>query len=104
MAVRFVPNPVAGAELARTPEMMAFLLAKATEAAEASKAIAPVRTGRYRAGIGASVEPGRARINAFYFTSHWIEFGTGQPGPTPAFAPLRRGAEAVGLRLSGAGP
>lgn len=29
----------------------------------------------------------------------WIEFGTGAPGPTPAHAPLRRGAQAMGLRL-----
>jgi hypothetical protein len=29
----------------------------------------------------------------------WIEFGTGPPAPTPPYAPLRRGAQAVGLLL-----
>ena len=42
-----------------------------------------------------------ARINANDFKSAFIEFGTGEPGPTPAFAPLRRGCEAAGLNLRG---
>lgn len=29
----------------------------------------------------------------------WIELGTGQPGPTPAYAPLRRAARSMGLVL-----
>ncbi len=102
MAVKFVPNPAIGPILARTPEMMAVLLAAAEAGAAAARSIAPVgATGKYRDGIGAEVEPGRARINANDYKSNWIEFGTGQPGPTPAFAPLRRGAEMAGLRLTG---
>ena len=100
MAVKFVPTPGIGPIIARTPEMMAFLLAAAEVAAMAAQSIAPVGTGAYRDGISAEVEPGRARVNANDWKSVFIEFGTGQPGPTPKFAPLRRGAEMAGLRLS----
>jgi hypothetical protein len=101
MTVRFKPNPLAGAILAKTPEMMAFLLGLAESAASAAQSIAPVGTGAYRDSIDAEVEPGKARVNANDWKAVFIEFGTGQPGPTPKFAPLRRGAEMTGLRLSG---
>lgn len=39
------------------------------------------------------------RVTAKDRISGFIEFGTGEPGPTPAFAPLRRGAMMAGYRL-----
>lgn len=103
--MRFVPNPQAPALLARTTEMVEFLGVVAEAAAENARGFAPVRSGSYRDGIEgqAGIVEGQAegRVNARDFKSGWIEFGTGQPGPTPAFAPLRRGADATGLKLIG---
>lgn len=42
-----------------------------------------------------------ARVNAFKFTSHWVEFGSVH---NPPFAPLRRAVESVGyLRFKDSG-
>lgn len=102
MATRFRYNPAATAELARTLEMVETLRARAEDAAEESRAIAPVDTGEYRDSITAEagIEGGfaRGRVNAGKFTAGWLEFGTSD---TPTFAPLRRGAEAAGLSLRG---
>jgi hypothetical protein len=101
MTVRFKPNPLAGAILSKTPEMTAFLYGLAETAVSAAQSVAPVRSGEYRDSIAAYPGVGKARVQASDFKAVWIEFGTGQPGPTAAFAPLRRGAEAAGLQLSG---
>jgi len=101
MALRFKANPAAGPELARTAEMMAFLLKTAQSVAGTAQAIAPRRTGAYASSITADAEPGRARVNANDFKAVWIEFGTGQPAPTPAFHVLSRAAESMGLRVVG---
>jgi len=62
----------------------------------------PYETGEYVSQIKgeAGLENGIAvgRVNAYKFTSHWIEYGTSD---TPAFAPLRRGAESAGLPVYG---
>lgn len=46
------------------------------------------RTGRY---VG--------EVVAQKYTSVWIEFGTGLPGRTPVFAPLRKAVNSLGLRF-----
>ena len=101
MAIRFKPNPAAGAELAKAPEMMAFLLADANIAAETARSQAPRLTGAYAASIHAEVEAGRARVIADDEKAVWIEFGTGHPGPTPAFHVLSRSVESLGIRMVG---
>lgn len=102
MAVRFKYNPAATAQLARTAAMVETLREKAEDSAEQSRAIAPVDTGEYRDSITATagISKGFAigRVNAGKFTAGWLEFGTSD---TPVFAPLRRGAEAAGLRIGG---
>lgn len=43
------------------------------------------------------------RIRATDWKSRWIEYGTGPPAPTPAFAPLRKAAISVGLKAHARG-
>ncbi len=97
MPIQFIPNPAVGQEVAVTPEMAAALLGIAEVAVEVAKSVAPVATGAYRDSIHAEGEIGKATIIADDEKAKWIEFGTGEPGPTPAFAPLRRGADVIGL-------
>lgn len=104
--IKFVPNPAVGVELRADPLLLAVMKTKAEAAANAAKAVAPVgATGDYAASIGVGeAEYGGfpvATVEATDFKARWIEFGTGQPGPTPAFAPLRRGAEGAGLIVTG---
>ena len=75
---------------------------------EGVQGVAPVGSGaggHYRdmLEVEATIENGvsTAHVVAMKFTALWLEFGTGAPGPTPAFAPLRRGAEAAGFRVTG---
>ncbi len=98
MPVTFIPNPLVGAELAETAEMEAALLSSAEMAAEAAQALAPVLTGAYRDSIHAEAEEGEARLVADVPYAVYVEFGTVD---TPAFSPLRRGAEAAGLHPTG---
>lgn len=104
--IRIIPNPAGIALLARTPFMSAEMLDRADEVAENAKSVAPYgegEGGHYRdmirtAPIVAKGVAG-ARVNAWKFTSGFIEFGTSD---TPIFQPLRKGAEMAGLSL-GAG-
>lgn len=103
---RFVPNPKFAQEIGRSVQMVRFLHDIAEEVAETVRSIGPVGDSpagaRYVDQIEAvsGIDKGRAigRVNAKKFTSHWIEFGTTR---TRAHAPLRRAAEANGLRLRG---
>lgn len=67
---------------------------------------APVDTGRYAAGIKvrrakpANGLPAR-QVVATDFKSHWIEFGTGKPGPTDEHAPMGKTAHHFGGTLDG---
>jgi hypothetical protein len=94
-------------ELVRDRELGATLLTVATAAADAARSFAPARTGHYRDSLHAELDLTMEGYAAFVvsddFKAVWIEFGTGEPKPTPAFQPMRRGAESAGLRL-GVGP
>ena len=104
MTYRFTYNRAVEVELANTPAIAAHLLGQATEAATAAKALAPVDDADYRdsirAEVGKELRGYQARVNAYDFKAHWIEFGTGAPFPTRAYAPLRRGAETTGLNVT----
>lgn len=62
----------------------------------------PVDDGEYAASVQVYKKkmtvngmPAR-RVGATDFKAHWIEFGTGQPGPTQAFAPRAKTAAHFG--------
>lgn len=107
MAGRFVVTPGAEHRLARTPEMLAQLRAAADRiAAEArrnaprSDALPPGRRRHYVDGIAATAGIDKdgpvGRVNAFHFTSWWIEAGSVHNQP---YAPLRRALDAMRGRL-----
>lgn len=99
--VRYVPNRSGLDALKRTTDMLKFLEDRAQEAANAAKSYSPIRTANYLESIGATskVDGGEARgyVYAKDFKALWIEFGTED---TPTFAPLRKGAEAAGLKVT----
>lgn len=79
---------------------------RAKEVQAAARSFAPVRTGEYAASIKVRKLPDigglpMRRVVATDFKSHWIEFGTGEPGPTAASAPMEKAANAFGGTLDG---
>lgn len=106
--VHFIPNRAGIAAIDQTAQMVEGMKTFAEKIIEGVRSVAPVGSG---AGghyvdmleVEADVESGVAtgHVVAMKFTALWLEFGTGAPGPTPAFAPLRRGAEAAGFRVTG---
>lgn len=66
------------------------------------RSIAKVDTGEYAASIKVYKKyllvngmPGK-RVAATDFKAHWIEYGTGEPGPTKAYAPRAKTAAHFG--------
>jgi hypothetical protein len=94
------PNPMFEKELLRTLILEPDLKQASDDIADAAKAAAPVDEGDYRDGIETETGMGKdgiqGRVNATWWTSHFIEFGTDD---TPTFAPMRRGAEAAGYSV-----
>lgn len=94
----FTANPQIAQLLMRSEQMKIMLLAQAGRGVAKARILAPEQSGDYKRSITAvaGLEGGsmRSRIVAKDFKAGWIEFGTVK---TPAFAPLRRGAEAAGL-------
>lgn len=87
-------------------QIEAGVQAYAEEVRDYIKGEAPVRGGSYAAGI--VVRPGKRenglpsrRVVATDFKSHWIEFGTGDPGPTSEHAPMGKAAQHFGGTLDG---
>jgi len=100
--IRYVPNPAAPREIEASLFMKVALESAAKMAAGRAKDFAPVDSGDYRDSIvGESVDVGGrwiGRVWAKDWKSGWIEFGTVRE---QAHATLRRGCEAVGLRVRG---
>jgi hypothetical protein len=75
----------------------------AEEIADEARELAPVDEGDYIAGIeatgGTDSESAMGRVNANDWKSGLVEFGTGSPGPTARYAPLRRAVQQLGLRI-----
>jgi len=100
--VKFIPNPAGIFALANSAIVVQAVEALASAIAEAAKANAPYDSEsdgpHYRDLI--IVEdgeiPGTKVVVASKFTSYWLEVGTED---TPAFAPLRKGADQVGVVL-----
>lgn len=66
------------------------------------KSVSPVRSGKYAASVKVvkKARRGKGKVGATDFKAHWIEFGTGEPGKTKAFAPGQKTAEHFGGSLS----
>ena len=96
----FVPDKDLERKLMESQQVADGLLPLAEQAVTIAVSNAPERTGHYKDGIkaisgvnddGVAV----ARIVGYDFKSHWIEFGTGPPQPTPPLNILRNAVEAV---------
>jgi hypothetical protein len=66
------------------------------------RSVSPVGLGAYAASVKVFNKSSNvkgmpaARVGATDFKAHWIEFGTGKPGPTEAFAPRAKTAAHFG--------
>lgn len=101
---RFIPDRTGIAAIGRSEEVREQLEERAREAADRARRIAPALSGDYANSItavsGVEGSSALARVIADDWKAVFIEFGTGPVAPTPAFAPLRRGAEAAGLQVT----
>lgn len=99
--VVYKPNEAEVQMLGRSTAFMSFVEELADKAASAAKSSAPVLTGAYRDSIksDARILEGKATglIYAEDFKAVWIEHGT---ETNPTYAPLRKGAEQAGLKVS----
>ncbi len=96
---RFVPNPRYEAQAKRDPQMRAMLRNRAAKAAQEVERIGRTFARSYKATVeetadGVRIEGNTDGINA----ASWAEFGSQN---NPAYAPLRRGTEAAGLKIKG---
>lgn len=92
MNVRFVRNPTFERELQDEAEFVGAMRTITQSVANNARTFAPKGTGYY-------VRHLHARDNTVYtddFAGHLIEWGSKN---NPAYAPLRRGVRAAGLRL-----
>lgn len=99
--VVYRPNEPEVQMLGRSTALIAFVEDLADRAANAAKTFAPVLSGAYRDSINsdARILEGKATglIYAEDFKAVWIEHGT---ETNPTYAPLRKGAEQAGLKVS----
>lgn len=104
MSVRFKPNPNFLRDLQRSREGRAALKEIAGGLADTAQGLGRAVADSYtteveevddKVVVTANTDSGPNVTDA----AGWIEFGTGPPGPTPAHAPLRRAADAEGLKL-----
>lgn len=105
MATKVVINPVFLKVAPLAVGVQAVLQAVGEKIVEAARASFesephPFSTGAYLESIEVQDGdvPGSKRVIATDWKSNWVEFGTEH---SPAFAPLRRGADSVGVVLVG---
>lgn len=68
----------------------------AQQLANHAKSISPVDHGDYAAAWKAEQRNGETRAINRNYKAHWIEYGTGAPGPTRVFAVAEKTAHAFG--------
>lgn len=105
--MRYVPNPFYAEEVARSVALDAVLKETADSVKSHVEQLAPYDPDDSQPHYVERLESTTAvddgarrvgRVNAWKYTSGWIEFGTEHMA---AQAPLRRGAEAAGLHVIG---
>lgn len=108
--VKYVPNPNSTAALGLSQGMARIMELRGAAAAQIVREIGPVDpktpdgehyVDQITSVVGIRRGKFYARVNANKWTSGLIEFGTGGSTPTPAFAPLRRAVELLGLVVIG---
>lgn len=88
-------------EVKRSPEMRAVIRSRAKKVAEEAERIGRQVAPSYRTTVDEEDHVTRVSANTGGINAAgWIEVGTGAPSPTPAYAPLRKGAEAAGLKTA----
>lgn len=92
---RFVPNPRFEQQVSKSREMKRALREATEPALREAQRLAPVDTGEYRDSLQIVEDANGVRLMSDDDKASYIEFGTSD---TPAFAPLRKGTEAAGLR------
>jgi hypothetical protein len=67
------------------------------------KAQTPVDEGHAAASVKVTkkAKGGRGLVSMTDYKAHWLEYGTGEPGPTNAFAPGEKTARHFGGTLKG---
>lgn len=65
------------------------------------RSVSPVESGRYAASVKVlkKARNGEGVVGSRDFKAHWVEFGTGEPGPTAAAAPGEKTAHHFGGTL-----
>lgn len=93
---RWIANTRAAAELRRDPEVHSKVVAAARSAERMARVSAPRTSGAYAGSIFVDNDGERVVLASDDPGAVWIEVGSVN---NPAFAPLRRGVSAAGLRL-----
>ena len=68
-----------------------------------AKSVSPVDHGDFAAAwkVTKKARGGKGEVGNKNFKAHWIETGTGEPGPTKAYAPGQKTASHFGGNLDG---
>ena len=96
----FKPNKNLKRNLMREPGFRADVMRKAQAVQGHAAALAPRKTGDFARSIKVEPTPEGARVYTDIWYGHWVEYGSKNQPPS---APLRRGAQAAGLRLEESG-
>lgn len=92
----FIPNPLFDVQQKLDPEYLDGLMEHAKGLADTVKSKAPVATGDYVRSIRALRTLTSVTVGTNDFAGHIVEWGSIN---SPAYAPIRRGVLAAGLRL-----
>lgn len=93
----FIPNRDLQQELERTPEYQGVLGQVANAAKGRAVAIAPDVTGAYKRSVTVVTEQNRVFLATTDPFGHLVEYGSRN---NPAYAPLRRAVQSIGLRVA----